>query len=61
MTRSILSKRDIRTTLKVGLSKLKVGKIDNKSIIAIGVNGYVIKATNRLCLNDKSAIVHLSI
>jgi hypothetical protein len=32
----------------VGDIKLRAGRIDNKSIIAIGVNGYIIKATKLL-------------
>ena len=43
--RRIFKRRVTRNTLKVGLRRLTIGKIDNKSIIAIGVIGYNIKAS----------------
>lgn len=37
----IFNIREIRATLNVGFNKLNPGKIDNKSMIAIGVKGYI--------------------
>lgn len=47
-TLKIFSRRETRTILNVGLIMLNVGKMDNRSIMAIGVKGYI-KNDQRLC------------
>ena len=58
---SIFNKREKRTTLNVGLNRLNIGKMESKSIIAIGVNGYTTKAIQLLFLEFMSAVVQRKI
>ncbi len=44
MTLRTFNSLDIRITLKVGFNRLTVGRIESRSTIAIGVNGYTMKA-----------------
>ena len=43
-TLRIFSMRDTRNTLNVGPNRLKIGRMDSRSMIAIGVKGYITKA-----------------
>ena len=60
MTLRTFNSLDIRITLKVGFNRLTVGRIESRSTIAIGVNGYTTKATTLFFFEWRSAVIHRS-